>query len=246
MTKVNSNKKDNRRGFTIVELVVAMVIIVIVSGAGISLVMTQTKVDSQATQTIDATNICENAIECFRYAVNVSGSDADKIKTEFYNAFVLTGALDTKKYPQKDADENVNIYSEYEINTSGAKITIAIDGNKIDSASSALRNYNSTVTKGNTNRNIQDLENLFVKEGAQPFLNDIDDVNAAMDLLNARSTGDSWLANLTTQLSRPALKGVRYLNQKGIPETMVNFSNKVSPEIRRLLTPALVQLGVGE
>lgn len=121
-----------------------------------------------------------------------------------------------------------------------------IDGNKIDSASSALRNYNSTVTKGNTNRNIQDLEKLLVANGKQPFLKDIDDVNAAMDLLNARSTGDSWLANLTTQLSRPALKGVRYLNQKGIPETMVNFSNKVSPEIRRLLTPALVQLGVGE
>ena len=121
-----------------------------------------------------------------------------------------------------------------------------IDGNKIDSASSALRNYNSTVTKGNTNRNIQDLEALLVANGKQPFLNDIDDVNAAMDLLNARSTGDSWLANLTTQLSRPALKGVRYLNQKGIPEAMVNFSNRVSPEIRRLLTPALVQLGVGE
>ena len=121
-----------------------------------------------------------------------------------------------------------------------------IDGNKIDSASSALRNYNSTVTKGNTNRNIQDLEKLLVSKGKQPFLNDIDDVNAAMDLLNARSTGDSWLANLTTQLSRPALKGVRYLNQKGIPEAMVNFSNRVSPEIRRILTPALVQLGVGE
>lgn len=119
-------------------------------------------------------------------------------------------------------------------------------GDNIDTASSALRNYNSTVTKGNTNRNIQDLENLFVREGAQPFLNDIDDVNAAMDLLNARSTGDSWLANLTTQLSRPALKGVRYLNQKGIPEKMANFSNNVSPEIRKLLTPALVQLGVGE
>ena len=121
-----------------------------------------------------------------------------------------------------------------------------IDGNKIDSASSALRNYNSTVTKGNTNRNIQDLEKLLVANGKQPFLNDIDDVNAAMDLLNARATGDSWLANLTTQLSRPALKGVRYLNQKGIPEKMANFSNNVSPEIRKLLTPALVQLGIGD
>ena len=59
-----------------------------------------------------------------------------------------------------------------------------ISGNKIDSASRALRNYNSTVTKGNTNRNIQDLEKLLVENGKQPFLNDIDDVNAAMDLLN--------------------------------------------------------------
>ena len=116
-----------------------------------------------------------------------------------------------------------------------------IDANKIDSASTALRNYNSTVTKGNTNRNIQDLEKLLVANGKQPFLKDIDDVNAAMDLLNARATGDSWLANLTTQLSRPALKGVRYLNQKGIPEAVTNFSNKVSPEIRRLLTPMLIQ-----
>ena len=121
-----------------------------------------------------------------------------------------------------------------------------IDGNKIDSASSALRNYNSTVTKGNTNRNIQDLEKLLVSKGKQPFLNDIDDVNAAMDLLNARSTGDSWLANLTTQLSRPALKGVRELNRRGIPQALTNFSEKVSPEIRRFLTPALVQLGVRE
>ena len=121
-----------------------------------------------------------------------------------------------------------------------------IDANKIDSASTALRNYNSTVTKGNTNRNIQDLEKLLVANGKQPFLKDIDDVNAAMDLLNARATGDSWLANLTTQLSRPALKGVRYLNQKGIPQAITNFSEKVSPEIRRLLTPITIQGVYGE
>ena len=121
-----------------------------------------------------------------------------------------------------------------------------IDANKIDSASTALRNYNSTVTKGNTNRNIQDLEKLLVANGKQPFLKDIDDVNAAMDLLNARSTGDSWLANLTTQLSRPALRLVRDVNKTGIPQKVINFSERVSPEVRRLLTPALVQLGVGE
>ena len=121
-----------------------------------------------------------------------------------------------------------------------------IDANKIDSASTALRNYNSTVTKGNTNRNIQDLEKLLVANGKQPFLKDIDDVNAAMDLLNARATGDSWLANLTTQLSRPALKLVRDVNKTGIPQRVVDFSENVSPAVKRILTPALVQLGIGD
>ena len=37
---------------------------------------------------------------------------------------------------------------------------------------------------------------------------------------------------------------------KGLDKTeaqaITNFSEKVSPEIRRLLTPALVQLGIGD
>ena len=105
----------------------------------------------------------------------------------------------------------------------------------IDSASSALRNYNSTVTKGNTNRNIQDLEKEFINAGEAPFLNDIDDVNAAMDLLNARSTGDSWLANLATQLTRPALKFARGVNRTGLPEIYERLKMKAP----RVLTPLL-------
>lgn len=96
--------------------------------------------------------------------------------------------------------------------------TILRPGNSIDTASSKLRNYNSTVTSGNRNRNIQDLEEVLVRNGGKPFLNDIDDINAAMDLLNARTTGDSWLANIATQATRPALKLARYANRKGLPQ----------------------------
>lgn len=86
-------------------------------------------------------------------------------------------------------------------------------GNNIDSASSALKNYNSTVTKGNTGRNIKDLENILVANGSEPFLNTVDDINAAMDLLNLRTTGDSVKANTATLLARPILKGVRAYNR---------------------------------
>ena len=113
--------------------------------------------------------------------------------------------------------------------------------NNIDTASSALRNYNSTVTKGNTNRNIQDLENILVNNGYEPFLNNIDDVNAAMDLLNIRGTGDSWLANLATQATRPALKAVRAYNQSNIPIYIDNIKQAVSPLAQRLLAPLAVK-----
>jgi hypothetical protein len=108
-------------------------------------------------------------------------------------------------------------------------------GDNIDTASSALRNYNNTVTKGNTNRNIQDLEKLFVKEGKQPFLNDIDDVNAAMDLLNARGTGDSWLANIATQMTRPVLKLARAYNRSNLPA----IYRELGLKIPKGLTPVL-------
>ena len=99
----------------------------------------------------------------------------------------------------------------------------------LDNSSSKLRNYNSTVTKGNTNRNIQDLENLLVANEKKPFLNDIDDVNAAMDLLNIRGTGDSWLANMATQATRPVLKAIRWGNKKGLPELFAKYGKQIPP-----------------
>ena len=89
------------------------------------------------------------------------------------------------------------------------------NGDSIDSASTTLRNYNSTVSKGNTNRNIQDLENVLVQNGEKPFINTIDDINAAMDLANSRTTGRNFLGAtdlMKSLLITPTLKGIRALN----------------------------------
>lgn len=109
-------------------------------------------------------------------------------------------------------------------------------GNNIDTASSALKNYNSTVTKGNINRNVQDLENLLVSEGYEPFINQIDDVNAAMDLLGMRTTGDSIQANIATAALRPLLRAYRGLNR---------VAPKLQPlrqNVGRTVIPSAVQL----
>lgn len=114
-----------------------------------------------------------------------------------------------------------------------------IKGENIDSASRALRNYNSTVTKGNTNKNIQDLEKILVENGKEPFLNDIDDVNAAMDLLTQPKTGRNFLGaqTLAKGLVTPALKAVRKANQMGIPEKVQSIKDAVAPLAK--LLPAL-------
>lgn len=113
-------------------------------------------------------------------------------------------------------------------------------GDNIDTASSALKNYNSTVTKGNTGRNIQELEKILVDNGYQPFLNEIDDVNAAMDLLNARTTGDSGLANIAVNLTRPVLKGIRKAKGRKIPEKIKALAESLNG-VGRIVKPALIR-----
>lgn len=104
-------------------------------------------------------------------------------------------------------------------------------GDNIDNASSALKNYNSTVTKGNTGRNIQDLENVLVANGEQPFLNTIDDINAAMDLNRSIGTGRNFggvTDAVKALLVEPTLRGARAFNRTGIPQK-VNFLRENVP-----------------
>ena len=103
--------------------------------------------------------------------------------------------------------------------------------NNIDTASSALRNYNSTVTKGNTNRNIQDLEKILTDNGYMPFLNDIDDVNAAMNILEQTKTGKNVGGNETIAkgLANIAFKGIRKLNRTEIPKKVNEIKELLSP-----------------
>ncbi len=135
----------------------------------------------------------------------------------------------------KAANKEFSKLANFEDNEGVRRILQPAKEGDLDIPSSALRNYNSTITKGNSNRNIQDLENILVENGSQPFLNDIDDVNAAMDLLNIKSTGDSAKANILTELTKPVLKAARWVNQKGIPEKVKQLNNNAAG-LRELLS----------
>ena len=139
----------------------------------------------------------------------------------------------------RKANQTFSNLAQFENNEGVRRILQPVKKGDLDIPSSALRNYNSTVTKGNTNRNIQDLEKILVENGKNPFLNDIDDVNAAMDLLNIRGTGDSWLANMATQATRPVLRGVRAFNRFSQERNLPEFINAISEPMPRLFTPII-------
>ena len=117
----NRKGREGKGGFTMVELVVALVIIAIVSLATVSLIITQNNLNLKSTQVIEATNVAENAIECFRFAVNTSTDD--NYNDDFVTAFNNTLS-----------EENKLVYAEdgiYSLNVHGATIKLKIDGNTI-------------------------------------------------------------------------------------------------------------------
>ena len=113
MIKVNSKKgRIGKRGFTMVELVISLTIIGIVTLASIGIISAQTRVNVLTNQTIEATNMAENAIECFRYAVNVGG-DEETFKQVFE--------------PTLDGDTLTPTANGYQFVKNGLTVNIALD-----------------------------------------------------------------------------------------------------------------------
>lgn len=114
-----------------------------------------------------------------------------------------------------------------------------LNGDRMGAAPSALKSYRSSINKAVGAKNLQELENVLVNEaGQEPFLNKIDDINAAMDLLKTETTGFGGIAGLTKALlTRPVLNVVRGANRANLPQKIQNIKKAIAP-IAKLL-PAL-------
>ena len=106
--EVPMHRGNSKGGFTIVELVVAMSIIFIVSAVAIGIINTQNDYHRRTAQTVEATNMAENAIECFRYTDN---------RDDFDGAFAAT-------FTDKTLPMNL-----YHFQISGMDITLTFDYN---------------------------------------------------------------------------------------------------------------------
>ena len=74
--------RRSRRGISIVEVVIALVIITIISASALSMIMMSVKVERKSVTALEVDNCAENSVECFRYAGN---------KTEFLECLQKTG-----------------------------------------------------------------------------------------------------------------------------------------------------------
>ena len=108
--RIFERKMNARRGFSLAEVVVAIAIIVIVSSASMTLIGVQARTEAKSVATVEATNIAENAIECFRYAQNTG--------TNFSEVFDLYGYLTVKE----------NNGTKVTVTKSGATVIIEING----------------------------------------------------------------------------------------------------------------------
>lgn len=111
------NKLNSKKGFTVVELVVALAVILIVSATAIGLINSQNTIYLRTMQTTEATNMAENAVECFRFAVN-NGEDFEAV---FEKAGYELG--DPTEFDGKTV---------YTFESNGMEVTIEINGNTLD------------------------------------------------------------------------------------------------------------------
>lgn len=117
-------KVNSKKGFTVVELVVAMAIILIVSATAVAIVNAQNTVYLRTAQTVEATNMAENAIECFRWAEEnpqKNANDEDDVVATFLEVYAKT-------WVDLNNDENTN---KYFTETSGMTVTITVTSNEI-------------------------------------------------------------------------------------------------------------------
>ncbi len=67
MNKMTQKQLKNKRGITLLETVIALTVILLVSGAFVSIAMIFTKAETKNTTQAQAISYSESIIECFRY-----------------------------------------------------------------------------------------------------------------------------------------------------------------------------------
>ena len=70
MLKLMKRQTNQRRGITLLETVIALTVILLVSGAGVSIAVIFSKAEAKTFTRTEALSYSESVVECFRYCEN--------------------------------------------------------------------------------------------------------------------------------------------------------------------------------
>ena len=123
MTRVEK-KVRSKRGFTILEVVIAMAIIAIVTATAASIMTSAQKSMARSQKSVLAANDIANITECFKYTVCESGSidDFEKVIDDFEKAVVFAFGL----APEGFTPTTDGVYDVYELTRDGYVITVTV------------------------------------------------------------------------------------------------------------------------
>ena len=98
-------RKNTRKGFSLLEALVSLTVVVIVSIATVSLMLTSARLDGENMRSFEAHNQAENAVECFRFAES---------ENEFLQAFAksLQTPVEEGELPTFEEIEGQNVFSQ--------------------------------------------------------------------------------------------------------------------------------------
>lgn len=98
--------KNTRKGVTIMEMVIALTVITIISGAALSIILSSIKVESRSAQIVEVTNLVESSIECFQYSDNDNEflDLLHKIDEKFTKTIVYINTENNENEEEKEID----------------------------------------------------------------------------------------------------------------------------------------------
>ncbi|MBE6943364.1 MAG: type II secretion system protein [Ruminococcaceae bacterium] len=117
----------SRRGVTLVEVVIALVVIGIISVATLTVIFSSVQIENKTVVAMDVRNQAENAIECFRFA---KGD-----KETFIACLNQTTVGDEPDFENTEANTLV-----YVLDKGGYTITITVEANKDPETNALMEN----------------------------------------------------------------------------------------------------------
>lgn len=125
MKETKPKRARNRRGMSLLEVVIALTVITIISASALSLVLSSAKSDAKALRTTQVIIAADNALECFKFADNedefktlitktgeyVSAGDGSYVLTE--EAYTVTVTYSAESVQFKAVDNDNEVIYEY-------------------------------------------------------------------------------------------------------------------------------------